>query len=154
MRVRLLLQGEPDMLVARLAATMLYDYLKNAGVEIYEYCKRPLHGKVACVDDDWCTVGSSNLDPLSLALNLEANVVVRDRSLNQALRQSLDRLIEQDCKTVPFSPKSTRALRRFWVGVVVFHFLRRFPAWAGALPAHKPRLQTIKPPEPGESEAA
>ncbi|MNX26685.1 putative cardiolipin synthase YbhO [compost metagenome] len=153
-RVRLLLQGEPDMLVARLAATMLYDYLKNAGVEIYEYCKRPLHGKVACVDDDWCTVGSSNLDPLSLALNLEANVVVRDRSLNAALRTSLDRLIEQDCKPAPFSAKSTRALRRFWVGVVVFHFLRRFPTWAGALPAHKPRLQTIKPPEPGESEAA
>lgn len=153
-RVRLLLQGEPDMLVARLAATMLYDYLKNAGVEIYEYCKRPLHGKVACVDDDWSTVGSSNLDPLSLALNLEANVVVRDRSLNAALRESLDRLIAQDCKPVPSGPKSTRALRRFWVGVVVFHFLRRFPAWAGSLPAHKPRLQTIKPPTPDEGETA
>lgn len=153
-RVRLLLQGEPDVLVARLAASMLYDYLMSAGVEIFEYCKRPLHGKVACVDDDWCTVGSSNLDPLSLALNLEANVVARDTSLNRALRDSLDHLIEQDCKRVPMSPKPTRVLRRFWVGVVVFHFLRRFPAWAGALPAHKPKLQTIKPAAPGEGEAA
>jgi len=34
-------------------------------------------------------------------------------------------------------------LRRLWLGVVVFHFLRRFPAWAGSLPAHKPRLQTV-----------
>lgn len=153
-RVRLLLQGEPDMLVARLAATMLYDHLMSAGVEIFEYCKRPLHGKVACMDDDWCTVGSSNLDPLSLALNLEANVVARDASLNGALRESLERLIAQDCKPVPRSPKPTRALRRFWVGVVVFHFLRRFPAWAGSLPAHKPKLQTIKPAPPGEGEAA
>ncbi|MFP3615462.1 phospholipase D-like domain-containing protein, partial [Paraburkholderia sp. SIMBA_050] len=72
-RVRLLLQGEPDMLVAQLAASMLYDYLIDAGVEIFEYCRRPLHAKVACVDDDWSTIGSSNLDPLSLALNLEAN---------------------------------------------------------------------------------
>lgn len=142
-RVRLLLQGEPDVLMARLAATMLYDYLIDNGVEIYEYCKRPLHGKVACVDDDWSTIGSSNLDPLSLALNLEANVVARDASLNAALRQSLDRLIEQDCRPVALPKESKRRLRRLWIGVVVFHFLRRFPAWAGSLPAHKPRLQSI-----------
>ncbi len=144
-RVRLLLQGEPDVLVARLAATMLYDYLIDAGVQIYEYCKRPLHGKVACVDDDWSTIGSSNLDPLSLALNLEANVVVRDASLNAALRHSLDRLIEEDCRPVEMAKHSRRRLRRLWLGVVVFHFLRRFPAWAGSLPAHKPRLQSVAP---------
>lgn len=142
-RVRLLLQGEPDVLVARLAASMLYDYLIDAGVEIYEYCKRPLHGKVACADDDWATIGSSNLDPLSLALNLEANVVARDSGLNAALRQSLDRLIEQDCRQIELRPNSTRRLRRLWIGVVVFHFLRRFPAWAGSLPAHKPRLRSL-----------
>lgn len=142
-RVRLLLQGEPDMLVAQLAASMLYDYLIDAGVEIFEYCRRPLHAKVACVDDDWSTIGSSNLDPLSLALNLEANVVARDSALNAALRDSLERLIAQDCKRVRMRPDSRRRLRRLWVGVVVFHFLRRFPAWAGALPAHKPRLRTV-----------
>ncbi|MNQ44686.1 putative cardiolipin synthase YbhO [compost metagenome] len=147
-RVRLLLQGEPDVLVARLAATMLYDYLIDAGVEIHEYCKRPLHGKVACFDDDWSTIGSSNLDPLSLALNLEANVVARDASLNAALRRSLDRLIAQDCRPVELPKNSKRRLRRLWIGVVVFHFLRRFPAWAGSLPAHKPRLHSVAA-EPG-----
>ncbi|WP_445657012.1 cardiolipin synthase ClsB [Achromobacter sp. NCFB-sbj8-Ac1-l] len=153
-RVRLLLQGEPDMLVAQLAASMLYDYLIDAGVEIFEYCKRPLHAKVACVDEDWSTVGSSNLDPLSLALNLEANVVARDTGLNAALRASLERLIAEDCRPVSRGPASRRRLRRFWVGVVVFHFLRRFPAWAGALPAHKPRLRTVLASDAGESEAA
>ena len=142
-RVRLLLQGEPDVLVARLAASMLYDYLMDSGVEIHEYCKQPLHGKVACVDEDWSTIGSSNLDPLSLALNLEANVVVRDASLNAALRKSLDRLIAEDCRPVEMPKNSRRRLRRLWLGVVVFHFLRRFPAWAGSLPAHKPRLQSV-----------
>jgi cardiolipin synthase len=152
-RVRLLLQGEPDMLVAQLAASMLYDYLIDAGVEIFEYCKRPLHAKVACVDTDWSTVGSSNLDPLSLALNLEANVVARDAALNADLRASLERLIADDCKAVRMQPGSRRRLRRFWVGVVVLHFLRRFPAWAGALPAHKPRLRTLDEVGQREGEA-
>ncbi|MGP1615738.1 MAG: phospholipase D-like domain-containing protein, partial [Pollutimonas bauzanensis] len=52
-RVRLILQGEPDMAIARFVATMLYDYLLSAGVQIYEYCERPLHGKVATVDGIW-----------------------------------------------------------------------------------------------------
>ncbi|MBC8055345.1 MAG: cardiolipin synthase ClsB, partial [Rhizobiales bacterium] len=71
--VQLILQGEPDMPIVKTAAALLYDHLQRDGVKIHEYCKRPLHGKVAVVDDDWSTVGSSNLDPLSLSLNLEAN---------------------------------------------------------------------------------
>jgi phosphatidylserine/phosphatidylglycerophosphate/cardiolipin synthase-like enzyme len=53
----------------RFAATLLYGHLLREGVEVHEYCARPLHGKIAIVDDAWSTVGSSNLDPLSLALN-------------------------------------------------------------------------------------
>lgn len=142
-RVRLILQGEPDMPVAKYAASMLYDYLARSGVQIYEYCERPLHGKVACVDGAWSTIGSSNLDPFSLALNLEANVVVHDTGLNQALRTSLETLIADHCKLAPRPSQSARRLRRLWFGVVIYHFLRRFPAWAGSLPAHKPRLKTL-----------
>ncbi|SAI70858.1 phospholipase [Bordetella ansorpii] len=142
-RVRLIMQGEPDMPAAKVAARMLYDYLSEAGVEIHEYCTRPLHGKVACIDDRWVTVGSSNLDPFSLALNLEANVVAYDAGLNQALRARLDTLLREHCQLAPRASRSARSLRKVWVGVVVFHFLRRFPAWAGSLPAHKPRLQSV-----------
>jgi cardiolipin synthase A/B len=59
-------------------------------VHIYEYTPAFLHAKVALVDDDWATVGSSNIDPLSLLLNLEANVVVRDAHFAQALARSFD----------------------------------------------------------------
>jgi phosphatidylserine/phosphatidylglycerophosphate/cardiolipin synthase-like enzyme len=45
--------------------------------------------KVLVVDDDWATVGSSNLDPLSLVLNLEANLIVRDRAFVQTLSNNL-----------------------------------------------------------------
>ncbi|MFM7505361.1 MAG: phospholipase D-like domain-containing protein, partial [Rubrivivax sp.] len=77
-RVRLLLQGKVDYRIAALAAQAVYDELRGHGVRIFEYTPAFLHAKVARVDDDWATVGSSNIDPLSLLLNLEANVVVRD----------------------------------------------------------------------------
>ena len=48
-----------------------------------------LHGKVAVVDEEWSTVGSSNLEPFSLLLNREANVVVIDEKFASVLRASV-----------------------------------------------------------------
>ncbi|MGC4077117.1 MAG: cardiolipin synthase ClsB [Rubrivivax sp.] len=93
-RVRLLLQGKIDYRIAALAARALYDELRAHGVRIYEYTPAFLHAKVAVVDDDWATVGSSNIDPLSLLLNLEANVVVRDPLFARALADRLDSAID------------------------------------------------------------
>ena len=92
-RVRLLLQGKVDYRIAALAAQALYAELRSHGVRIFEYTPAFLHAKVAVVDDDWATVGSSNIDPLSLLLNLEANVVVRDREFADALSARLDAAI-------------------------------------------------------------
>lgn len=142
--VRLILQGQPDMLVAKLAARMTYDYLLKAGVQIHEYCQRPLHGKVALVDEEWSTVGSSNLDPLSLSLNLEANVLIRDRAFNQHLFQRLDDLSQNHCKAMDASMSPRGRIWHMTVGFLVFHFLRHFPAMAGWLPAHKPRLKPFR----------
>ena len=89
-RVRLLMQGRWDYRFAELAARAVYDELLGHGIEIHEYQPAFLHAKVAVVDEDWATVGSSNIDPLSLLLNLEANVIVRDAPLAGALRAELD----------------------------------------------------------------
>jgi cardiolipin synthase len=89
-RVRLLLQGKVDYRIAALAAQAVYDELRGHGVRIYEYTPAFLHAKVARVDDDWATVGSSNIDPLSLLLNLEANVVVRDAGFTRQLAARFD----------------------------------------------------------------
>jgi Phosphatidylserine/phosphatidylglycerophosphate/cardiolipin synthases and related enzymes len=150
-RVGLVLQGEPDMPMVRAASKLLYDYLLSAGVEIHEYCQRPLHGKVAIVDEDWSTVGSSNLDPLSLSLNLEANVVIRDRAFNACLGESLRKLVRDHCRQVQPSPDPQRKLRKAIAGVLVYHVVRHFPALAGWLPAHKPRLTTLTPSRQAEA---
>jgi cardiolipin synthase len=144
--VRLILQGEPDMPIVKVAASMLYHHLIHAGVKIYEYCERPLHGKVALVDDEWSTVGSSNLDPLSLSLNLEANVLIRDRAFNHLLYERLEILARDHCQTMPENRTPRLWLWRLTVGFLVFHVMRHFPALSGWLPAHKPRLKPFERP--------
>jgi cardiolipin synthase len=138
--VRLILQGEPDMPIVKTAATMLYHRLLGAGVRIYEYCERPLHGKVALMDDGWATVGSSNLDPLSLALNLEANVVIRDREFNHHLYGRLEHLMQHSCKQI--NREDLGRLRGWQLArtFLAYHFTRRYPGWASWLPRHVPRL--------------
>jgi len=140
-KVELVLQGEPDMPIVKIAASMLYEHLQRDGVVIHEYLKRPLHAKVAVVDGEWSTVGSSNLDPLSLSLNLEANVVIRDAGFATELRSRLDAIIQHDCKAV-VRPQGTShfGLWQSLRSAVVFHFLRRFPGWAALLPRHVPKL--------------
>ncbi|HMC14022.1 MAG TPA: cardiolipin synthase ClsB [Albitalea sp.] len=125
-QVRLLMQGKLDYRFAGLAARTLYDELLGAGVHIFEYTPAFLHAKVALVDDQWATVGSSNIDPLSLLLNLEANVVVRDADFNAELGAEFDRAFALSQEV---DPKQTRrgvegALRRGFVAWCAHVYLR------------------------------
>jgi len=143
--VRLILQGQPDMRWVRALSRLLYNYLLRDGVMIHEYCQRPLHGKVALVDDEWATVGSSNLDPLSLSFNLEANLFIRDRAFNQQLNQHLQALASEQCKAVTLE----RMIRGYWwrapLIFMCFHVIRHFPRIAGWFPAHRQRLRSVQP---------
>lgn len=87
-RVRLLLQGRVEYPLPHRAAQFLYDSLLAEGIEISEYHRSFLHAKVAVIDD-WATVGSSNIDPFSLLLAREANVVVQDAGFAWQLRSRL-----------------------------------------------------------------
>ncbi|KDB07961.1 Phospholipase D-like domain containing protein [Burkholderia sp. lig30] len=87
--VRILI-GRKEFAALDTAVPFLYHALLRAGVRIAEYDKTMLHGKVAVIDDNWATVGSSNLDALSLMLNNEANVVlVRHDVLTNELRDAI-----------------------------------------------------------------
>jgi cardiolipin synthase len=117
-RVRVLLQGKIDYRIAALAASVLYDEMLASGVRIYEYEPAFLHAKIACVDGRWCTVGSSNIDPLSLLLNLEANVVVQDDAFAADVAQAFDAALAQSREvTTPASAGWWALLRR---GVVAW----------------------------------
>lgn len=125
-RVRLLLQGKVDYRFAALAAQALYAELLAAGVRIFEYTPAFLHAKVALVDERWATVGSSNIDPLSLLVNLEANVAVRDRDFVTTLAVSLDRDFAASAEITAPPPLAgwRRWLRRGLVAWVARLYLR------------------------------
>jgi cardiolipin synthase len=118
-RIRLLMQGKVDYRLAALAARVLYDEMLSRGVRIYEYTPAFLHAKVAVVDGQWATVGSSNIDPLSLLLNLEANVVVLDEAFAAHLGGRLDQAFAVSQEIT--APPVRRGLRG-WL-------MRGFVAW-------------------------
>ena len=91
--VTLLLQGRVEYLLLHFATRAMYGQLLQAGIVIEEYHRSMLHAKVAVVDDLWSTVGSSNIDPYSLLMAREANVIVRDRAFNTRLKGQLRELI-------------------------------------------------------------
>ena len=125
--VRLLLQGKLDYRIAGLAARALYDELLGQGVRIFEYTPAYLHAKIGLVDADWATVGSSNIDPLSLLLNLEANVIVRDADFNAELSVQFDEAIsvsDEIDSTRRYRPGVIGALRRAVVAWVAYVYLR------------------------------
>jgi len=99
-RVRLLVQGKYERFLQYHAPRPVQHRLLAAGVEIHEYAPSALHAKVAVVDGRWATVGSSNLDPLSLLLAREANVVTTDPGFAAELRDRLDLLMRTQGDTL------------------------------------------------------
>ena len=86
-----LLIGTGEFRMQDAVARSYYPKLLADGIQIVEYRKTQLHAKIAVVDDDWATVGSSNCDGLSLFLNQEANIVVRNAAFARAVRTHIER---------------------------------------------------------------
>lgn len=122
-RVRLLLQGKYEHFLQYHAARPVYHQLLQAGIEIHEYAPSALHAKVAVVDRRWATVGSTNLDPLSLLLAREANVLTTDRRFGSLLHDCLDTIMARsgqrlDLQTLAHRPWRQRVLDRMAFGIM------------------------------------
>lgn len=102
-RVIVLLQGRVEYVLLHYATQALYGTLLAGGIRVFEYHRSFLHAKVAVVDSHWATVGSSNIDPFSLLLAREANVVVHDARFATRLRTSLQSAM--DCGAVELDEK-------------------------------------------------
>lgn len=111
-KVTLILQGKTDYILQHHAMLALYDSLLAAGVKIFEYQPAYLHAKVAVIDRAWATVGSSNIDPFSLLLSREANLIARDALFAQALTQHLESVIEKDTIEITLSQQTQSWLKR------------------------------------------
>ena len=87
-KVTLLLQGRKEHFLMFATHVFYSDFLKR-GIEIFEYHKSFMHSKVAVIDGHWATVGSSNIDPFSLLLAREANIIVLDTAFAETLRADI-----------------------------------------------------------------
>ena len=94
------LQGRVEYVLLDFASHALYSHLLSDGIEIYEYKKSFMHSKVAVVDGRWAMVGSSNIDPFSLMMSREANILVDDAAFTKELRDDLSEAIKKGASKV------------------------------------------------------
>jgi len=123
-RVRLLLQGRYEYFMQYHAARPVYGRLLAEGVEIHEYGVSFLHAKVAVIDNRWATVGSSNLDPLSLLLAREANLVVDDEAFARQLRTELEAAMAHGGVRVDPQAYANRPWRQRLLDRIAFGLMR------------------------------
>ena len=123
-RVTLLLQGKYEYFMQYHAVRPVYGALLAAGVEIHEYERSFLHAKVAVVDGHWATVGSSNLDPLSMLLAREANVVVEDKVFANDLHRRLQAAIAVHGRRVDPQTYRGRSLGQRLKGWLAYALMR------------------------------
>lgn len=115
--VKLLLQGRVEYLLLDFASHALYSSMLRQGIEIYEYHLSFMHSKVAVIDNKWAIIGSSNIDPFSLLLSREANIVVKDIGFAGELRQDLQKQIDQGASLVTADDWTQH------------HYFKRFISW-------------------------
>jgi cardiolipin synthase len=88
--VRVIVPGESDVPVVQAATRHLYDRLLKQRVRIFERQENMLHSKLMVGDGEWSLVGSCNLDPRSLWINLEFLAVIRSPALAKELEHLAD----------------------------------------------------------------
>jgi len=97
-KVTILLQGRIEYRLLHYATQALYGNLLRAGIHLFEYHHSFLHAKVAVIDEQWATVGSSNIDPFSLLLSREANIIALDQDFARQLRDSLEQAMTEGAR--------------------------------------------------------
>lgn len=94
-KTKLILSGISDIPLMQRATYHLYTSLLQNNIELYEWNKSVLHGKVAVVDNKWATIGSFNLNHLSSYGSIETNIAIESREFARRLASDLNTIISQ-----------------------------------------------------------
>ncbi len=129
-RVVLLLQGRVEYRLLHYAARALYGRFLAAGIEIHEYRRSFMHAKVAVIDDRWSTVGSSNIDPMSLLLAREANVVIDDAGFARELKMSLTDAMAKGAHQVHRASWKRQPLQARVLNWLCYELVRFLTGWS------------------------
>jgi len=100
-KIKILLPIFSDNILVRFGSASYFDLMLDAGVRIYRY-KTMIHGKTMVVDGRWSSIGSLNLDNISLRYNFEANIVSTNKAFTFELeKQFIDDLVDSDELLLP-----------------------------------------------------
>lgn len=99
-KVKIILAGPSDVMLAKHAERYLYPQMLKNGIEIYEYQPTVLHAKMMVVDDHWVTIGSFNVNNVSSYASMELNLDVRNKPFAKSIHQILHTIIENQCTKV------------------------------------------------------
>ena len=108
------------------ATHAFYSVFLQNGIEIYEYHRSFMHSKVAVIDGEWATVGSSNIDPFSLLLAREANVLVSDKAFASELRLDILTAIQDGATKITHKDWRHRHFAGRFASWLAYGFLRLF----------------------------
>jgi cardiolipin synthase len=120
--VSVVLPSVSDVPLVQFASRRSYDHLLQAGVKLYEWGQSVLHSKIAVVDD-WCTVGTHNLDYRSWLYNLEINVSMVDEGLARELGERIEQAIVVSERIDP-KKWALRPLLHRWLERLLYRFRR------------------------------
>jgi cardiolipin synthase len=118
--VSVVLPSVSDVPLVQFASRRSYAHLLQAGVKLYEWGQSVLHSKIAVVDD-WCTVGTHNLDYRSWLYNLEINVSMVDEELAGELTERIDQAIVVSQRIDP-KTWALRPLLHQWLEKLLYRF--------------------------------
>lgn len=99
-KIRLVMAGMSDVATSKYAERYMYQWLLRNKIEIYEYEKNILHGKLAVCDGQWLTLGSYNLNNISAYASIELNLDVHNPELAELVEQRIEKIIQNDCKKI------------------------------------------------------
>lgn len=108
--IKLILSGISDVPMARRASSHLYSKLLRYNIELYEWKKSVLHGKIAVIDSNWTTIGSFNLNNLSSFASIEMNVAIDSEDFANNYLLHLNEIIAQCDSITPKTLKLTYGL--------------------------------------------
>jgi cardiolipin synthase A/B len=124
-KIKVIAAGRSDVKTAKYAERWLYDWLLRNKIELYEYQKNILHGKIAVCDSEWMTVGSYNVNDISAHASIELNLDVKNKAFAKHTETILENIIQNDC--IPISKEyhiHKKNIVKQFVRWLSYHFIR------------------------------
>jgi len=126
-KIKVIMAGRSDVMLAKQAERFIYKELLKNKIEIYEYQKNILHGKIAVSDKEWLTIGSYNVNNISAYASIELNLDVCDAAFATQVNNMLEDIVRKDCIriTTRYLEKRTNIFKKIvhWASYEVVRFI-------------------------------